>query len=180
MPDKDPKRTSAAIAKCDIGYAIIYERTELAHSYFSMYTERSNMVGSHERHRRSASHLRLQHPEQSASKPFPAFRFSDTDRSIEVAIGRWREVAQHSLNNHHMRFRCERSPQNIANNPAVVTTHYKRFLNYRVPIPIGCLANRQSTASLRQIGFLENENARNIVGSSERNVVLIDQFSIQH
>ena len=120
--------------------------------------------------------MRLQHLEKSSSKPLSTLRFGYTDRAVEIAVGRRRKIAQHSLNNGHMRFRCERSPQHIANNLAFATANHKRFLKYGVPKPIGCLTNRYATASLCQISFLKDKNAGNIVSLPKRNIIIGNQF----
>src|SRR5262245_19298836 len=132
-----PKRT----AKGDIGHVLAYKSTEFAHPHFPVRPQRRKIVGSYESHCGSASHIRLQHSEKSTRKPSSTLRLSYADRAIKIAIGRGWKIAQHGLNDHHVRLRHKLNPQDVANDPAIMTPHYKRFLKYRVPVPISCLTN---------------------------------------
>lgn len=121
----------------------------------------------------------LQYLEKRPGKTFSTLCFCNTDRPIEIAIRRRWETAQHGLNNHHMRFRRKRSPQDVTNDLGIAAPHHKRLLTYRVSVPISCLTNREATASLGQVSLLKDENAGNIFGSPERNIVIGNHFDVQ-
>ena len=140
----------------------VYESSEFAHSHFPVRSSRSDIVRSYESHCGATGHVPFQLSEKSTSKPFSALCFSHADRSIEIAIRQRREVTQHGLDNHHVRFSRERCPQDIANDPLMVTSYNKRFFNYRLPESIGSLANRQAAPAFQQVNFLKRENAGNI------------------
>src|SRR6476661_9485791 len=119
MSPFDPKRTchsrgrisafgqSGSISKGDMGDAVTHESTEFPHAHLPVRLQRWCIVGPHECHGGTATHMRLQYFEQRGGEPISPLRFDYANRAIKVAVGRSREIAQHSLDDRDMRFCCE-------------------------------------------------------------------------